>query len=95
MGIKLKVTPQINDGDAVQLVIEQEVSNIKGETSVDVIFATRSVKTTVLAKSGETIIIGGLINEEVSETVQKVPLLGDIPLLGHLFKSTKSSTEKT
>ena len=94
VGIKLKVTPQINDGDAVQMVIEQEVSNIKGETSVDVIFATRSVKTTVLAKSGETIIIGGLINEEVSETVQKVPLLGDIPFLGHLFKSTKSSTEK-
>jgi len=94
VGIKLKVTPQINDGDAVQLVIEQEVSNIKGETSVDVIFATRSVKTTVLAKSGETIIIGGLIDEQVSESVSKVPLLGDIPWLGHLFKSTKSSTEK-
>jgi general secretion pathway protein D len=94
VGIKLKVTPQINNGDAVQMVIEQEVSNIKGETSVDVIFATRSVKTTVLAKSGETVIIGGLINEEVSETVQKVPLLGDIPFIGHLFKSTKSSTVK-
>ncbi|PKF61837.1 type II secretion system protein GspD [Psychromonas sp. psych-6C06] len=94
VGIKLKVTPQINDGDAVQLVIEQEVSNIKGETSVDVIFATRSVKTSVLAKSGETIVIGGLIDEKVSESVSKVPLLGDIPWLGHLFKSTKSSTEK-
>jgi general secretion pathway protein D len=94
VGIKLKVTPQINDGDAVQLVIEQEVSNIKGETSVDVIFATRSVKTTVLAKSGETIIIGGLIDEQVSESVSKVPLLGDIPWVGNLFKSTKSSTEK-
>ncbi|MCP5078109.1 MAG: type II secretion system secretin GspD [Psychromonas sp.] len=94
VGIKLKVTPQINEGDAVQLVIEQEVSNIKGKTSVDVIFATRSVKTSVLAKSGETIIIGGLIDEKVNETVDKVPLLGDLPLLGHLFKSTKSSTEK-
>ncbi len=94
VGIKLKVTPQINEGDAVQLVIEQEVSNIKGKTSVDVIFATRSVKTSVLAKSGETIIIGGLIDEKVNESVDKVPLLGDLPLLGHLFKSTKSSTEK-
>lgn len=94
IGIKLKVTPQINDGDAVQLVIEQEVSNIKGQTSVDVIFATRSVKTTVLAKSGETVIIGGLIDEQVSESVDKVPLLGDIPWIGNLFKSTKSSTEK-
>ena len=94
VGIKLKVTPQINDGDAVQLTIEQEVSNIQGSTSVDVIFATRSVKTTVLAKSGETIIIGGLIDEAVSETVEKVPLLGDIPLLGYLFRSTKSGTSK-
>lgn len=94
IGIKLKVTPQINEGDAVQLVIEQEVSTIKGETSVDVIFATRSVKTTVLAKSGETIIIGGLIDEKVSESVEKVPILGDIPYLGYLFKSTKTSTEK-
>ena len=94
IGIKLKVTPQINEGDAVQMVIEQEVSTIKGQTSVDVIFATRAVKTTVLAKSGETVVIGGLIDDNVNETVDKVPLLGDIPLLGHLFKSTKSSTEK-
>ena len=94
IGIKLTVTPQINEGDAVQMVIEQEVSNIKGQTSVDVIFATRAVKTTVLAKSGETVVIGGLIDEDVDETVDKVPLLGDIPLLGYLFKSTKSSTEK-
>jgi general secretion pathway protein D len=94
IGIKLKVTPQINEGDAVQMAIEQEVSTIKGQTSVDVIFATRAVKTTVLAKSGETVVIGGLIDDNVNETVDKVPLLGDIPLLGHLFKSTKSSTEK-
>ena len=94
VGIKLKVTPQINEGDAVQLVIEQEVSNIKGSTSVDVIFSTRSVKTSVLAKSGETIVIGGLIDEKVIESVDKVPLLGDIPFLGFLFRSTKSSTQK-
>ncbi|MBB1273862.1 type II secretion system secretin GspD [Psychromonas sp. SR45-3] len=94
VGIKLKVTPQINEGDSVQMVIEQEVSNIKGKTSVDVIFATRAVKTTVLAKSGETIVIGGLIDETVNETVDKVPLLGDIPYLGQLFRSTKSSTKK-
>lgn len=94
VGVKLTVTPQINQGDSVQLVIEQEVSNIQGQTSVDVIFATRSVKTTVMAKSGETIIIGGLINETVSESVDKVPILGDIPYLGWLFRSTISSTEK-
>lgn len=94
VGIKLKVTPQINEGDSVQMTIEQEVSSIQGQTSVDVVFATRSVKTTVLAKSGETIVIGGLIDEAVNETIDKVPLLGDIPYLGWLFRSTKSSTEK-
>jgi len=94
VGIKLKVTPQINEGDSVQMVIEQEVSTIKGQTSVDIIFATRAVKTTVLAKSGETVIIGGLIDEEVNESEDKVPFLGDLPVIGHLFKSTKSSKEK-
>lgn len=95
IGTKLKVTPQINEGDSVQMVIEQEVSTIKNDSSaVDVIFATRAVKTTVLAKSGETIVIGGLIDENVNESVQKVPLLGDIPWLGHLFRSTQSETEK-
>jgi len=94
VGVKLTVTPQINQGDSVQLVIEQEVSNIQGQTSVDVIFATRAVKTTVMAKSGETVIIGGLINEEVNESEDKIPLLGDIPYLGALFRSTQSTTEK-
>lgn len=94
VGIKLSVTPQINDGDTVQLKIEQEVSNVQGKTSVDIIFSTRSVKTTVMAKSGETIIIGGLINDEVSESEDKIPWLGDIPYLGVLFRSTQSSTEK-
>ncbi|WP_028863420.1 type II secretion system secretin GspD [Psychromonas aquimarina] len=95
VGIKLKVTPQINEGDAVQLVIEQEVSSVKPDTdAADVVFSTRSVKTTVLAKSGETIVIGGLIDDKVTESVSKVPLLGDIPYLGHLFRSTANKTEK-
>ncbi len=95
VGIKLKVTPQINKGGTIKMVIEQEVSSIQGATTVDIIFATRSLKTTVLAKSGETIILGGLIGEEVNETLEKVPWLGDIPLLGWLFRSTISSTEKS
>ena len=95
VGIKLKVTPQINKGDTVKLNIEQEVSSIQGSTSVDIIFATRSVKTTVLAKSGATIVLGGLIAEEVSESVSKVPWLGDLPYIGWLFRSTISSTEKS
>ena len=95
VGIKLKVTPQINKGDTVKLNIEQEVSSVQGSTSVDIIFATRSLKTTVLAKSGATIVLGGLIAEEVSESVEKVPWLGDLPLIGWLFRSTISSTDKS
>jgi len=94
VGIKLKVTPQINEGDAVQLTIEQEVSQVLGSTSVDVTFAKRQVNTTILADSGQTVVIGGLLDEQVIESVSKVPWLGDIPWIGNLFKSTSSSTKK-
>ena len=97
VGIKLKVTPQINEGNAVQLKIEQEVSGVKpgtAGTAVDVIFSKRSVTTTVMVDDGQIVVIGGLIDEDVQETESKVPLLGDIPVLGHLFRSTKSSKSK-
>ncbi|RUO75790.1 type II secretion system secretin GspD [Idiomarina seosinensis] len=94
VGIKLKVTPQINEGDAVQMTIEQEVSSLSGATSVDIIVNKRELKTTVMANDGETIVLGGLIDEDVQESVQKIPLLGDIPFLGKLFSSTSTSTQK-
>ncbi len=94
VGIKLKVTPQINAGDAVKLTIEQEVSSINGRTPVDVTFSTRKVNTSVMVKTGDTVVIGGLLDENVQESVSKVPLLGDIPILGHLFRSTSSKKVK-
>ncbi|MCH1919929.1 type II secretion system secretin GspD [Shewanella sp. A3A] len=94
VGVKLKVVPQINEGTSVKLTIEQEVSNVNGNTSVDVTFATRRLTTTVMADSGQIVVLGGLINEEVQESVQKVPLLGDIPLLGQLFRSSNSRKTK-
>lgn len=94
VGIKLNIKPQINEGNAVKLLIEQEVSNINGSTPVDVTFATRKVKTSVMVGSGDTVVIGGLIDKDVQESVSKVPLLGDIPLLGALFRSTKSAVKK-
>lgn len=94
IGIKLKVTPQINEGNAVQLVIVQEVSSLSGATSVDIIVNKRELKTTVIAEDGETIVLGGLIDEDVQESVQKVPLLGDIPFLGKLFSSTSTTSQK-
>ena len=57
----LKVTPQINEGNAVQMVIEQEVSKVEGQTSLDVVFGERKLKTTVLANDGELIVLGGLM----------------------------------
>ncbi|CAD5247621.1 general secretory pathway component, cryptic [Alteromonas sp. 38] len=94
VGIKLKVTPQINEGDAVQLLIEQEVSSVSGATSVDISINKREIKTTVIVDDGGTIVLGGLIDEDVQESVSKVPLLGDIPILGNLFKSTSTSKRK-
>ncbi len=94
VGIKLRVTPQVNEGNAVQLVIKQEVSSVSGATGVDIGINKKEIKTTVMADSGDTVVLGGLIDEDVQESVQKVPLLGDIPILGHLFKSTRNSTRK-
>ncbi len=94
VGIKLKVTPQINEGDAVQLLIEQEVSSISGATSVDIITNKREIKTSVIVDDGGTIVLGGLIDDDVQESVSKVPILGDIPFIGHLFKSTTTSKTK-
>ncbi|GAA0305491.1 type II secretion system secretin GspD [Psychrosphaera haliotis] len=94
VGIKLKVTPQINEGSAVQLLIEQEVSSVSGAVGVDVGINKRSIKTNVLAEDGGTIVIGGLIDEDVQESISKVPLLGDLPILGHLFRSTGTTKRK-
>ncbi|MGI5310171.1 type II secretion system secretin GspD [Rheinheimera sp. WS51] len=94
VGIKLKVTPQINEGNAVQLTIEQEVSSIGGATAVDITINKREIKTTVMADDGATVVLGGLIDEDVQESESKVPLLGDIPILGHLFKSTSVTKQK-
>jgi len=94
VGIKLKVTPQVNEGTGVQLTIEQEVSSVIGATGVDISIDKRTISTTVMADNGATIILGGLINEDVQESVQKVPILGDIPIIGHLFKSTVNTKRK-
>ena len=97
IGGKLTVRPQINEGNAVKMYINQEVSSIfgpLGEMSTDLITNKRNIKTTVLVEDGETIVLGGLIDDDVQESVKKVPFLGDIPLLGRLFKTTSISRTK-
>ncbi len=78
----------------MKLMIEQEVSGRAGEIEGNPIVSKREIKTTVMADDGATVVLGGLIDEDVQESVSKVPLLGDIPLLGQLFRSNKSEKKK-
>ena len=98
VGTKLTVTPQINEGDSVLLNIEQEVSSVgkqaDGTAGLGPTFDTRTVKNAVLVKSGETVVLGGLMDTQTLEEISKVPLLGDIPVLGYLFRSTSNTTTK-
>ncbi|HET6654680.1 MAG TPA: type II secretion system secretin GspD [Gammaproteobacteria bacterium] len=96
VGITLEITPQINKGDTVSLKIHQTVSSIAGSSSgaVDLITNNREIQTTVIARNGQIIVLGGLMQNNLRESVQKVPLLGDIPLIGNLFKYRSSSNTK-
>ncbi len=95
VGITLKIKPQINEGNAVIMQIEQEVSSISEDAqAADLITNKRSVKTKVLVRDGQVIVLGGLIEDRINESEQKVPLLGDIPYLGALFRSKSSNVEK-
>jgi general secretion pathway protein D len=95
VGIKLIFTPQINEGDAVQLTIEQEVSSLSPSTSAaDIITNKRTITTSVLVNDGATIVLGGLIDDQVIEQSAKVPLLGDIPFFGRLFRSDSTTKSK-
>ena len=93
VGIKLEVTPQINEGSSVILNIKQEVSGVAGviTSGIDLITNKRVIETTVLVDNGQIIVLGGLIDEDTQESVSKVPVLGSIPLLGKLFQSSSST----
>jgi type IV pilus secretin PilQ/predicted competence protein len=98
VGVTLKVTPHINNDDFVTMVIEPEVSSASRSSffpdeAVDT--RKRTAKTTVMAQDGETIVIGGLLRKDINETHFKVPILGDIPLLGRLFRKSIESETST
>jgi len=95
VGLTLRVTPQVNEGDTIKLDLEQETSSvIPGSEVTGITTRKRSIKTSVLVDDGGILVLGGLIQETVSEGESKVPLLGDIPLLGSLFRSTSSNKSK-
>ncbi len=100
IGVMLKVKPQINKGDSVLLEIRQEVSSIADSSTVNThnlgsVFNKRVVNNAVLVKSGETVVVGGLLDKKSSTIVNKVPFLGDLPLIGWLFRQTKEKVEKS
>ena len=97
VGTILKITPQITDDGTVLLKIEQEVSSLikSAIATVDVQTSKRVINTRVLANDGEIIVLGGLISDTVTESEQRVPLLGAIPVLGNLFRTRSSTKDKT
>ncbi len=93
VGITLDITPSINQNGLVELSISQEVSNQGADVGGGPSINRRSIQTKVLADSGDTIYLGGLIKQDTNNTENKVPLLGDIPLLGNLFKYQKQKQD--
>jgi general secretion pathway protein D len=106
IGITLRVEPQITEGDTLRMEIFQEISNIDpslttqvagsaGAAQTGVALSTRKVENNVVVADGETVVIGGLISDNYRDTVDKVPWLGDIPILGWAFKTTSRQLAKT
>lgn len=97
VGVSLKVKPQINEGDNIKMEIEQEVSDVSPTTvsgATDITTNLRSIKTTVLVEDGQTLVLGGLIDDQLNDTLEKVPFLGDVPILGSLFRFRTTSKSK-
>ncbi|MDC0948113.1 type II secretion system secretin GspD [Gammaproteobacteria bacterium] len=98
VGLTLKIKPQINEGDEVRLEIEQETSNVTNSASdvgaVDIITNERTIKTVVQVADGDVIVLGGLSQDDTTDTITKIPGLGDLPLIGGLFRSKQKSAVK-
>jgi general secretion pathway protein D len=97
VGVKLAITPQINEGDSLLLKISQEISNIASSAAgaVDLITNERIIETTVIVEDGQVLVLGGLLEDVLRESEQRVPILGSIPILGALFRTQQSDLVKT
>jgi general secretion pathway protein D len=97
VGITLRILPRVNAGDTIRLQVNQEASSIASAAvsgASDLITNRRAINTTVLADNGETIVLGGLISDDYQDVRQQVPILGDIPIVGELFKSRRETRQK-
>ena len=99
IGTKVKITPHLNDSDEVRLEVAEEISDITGQQPIGslgaVPFAKRTATTQLVVKDQQTVVIGGLMRSRVARTDTKIPLLGDIPVLGALFRSRSSTLQKS
>ena len=96
VGVILNITPHINEENFIRLKISQQVTKLtSAATTTTPTTLKRTAKTTVVVKDNETVVIGGLVGDSTEEDTYKVPLLGDIPILGWLFKTHSTSREKT
>ncbi|MFH1831019.1 MAG: type II secretion system secretin GspD [Pseudomonadota bacterium] len=96
-GLTLEITPQISEGDSVRLEIHHKLSNFTGDPGPTGAApqTKREITTTVMAMDGQTVVLGGLMEDVVTHDKSKIPILGDIPILGWLFRSTRSSNSKS
>lgn len=94
VALTLQIKPQINEGNAVQLEIVQEIQNVLENTPQGPVTSKRNIKTNVLVEDGQILVLGGLIDDQLNESIQKVPGLGDIPLLGNLFRYRNTTKRK-
>jgi general secretion pathway protein D len=95
VGLTLRIKPQVSEGGTVRLQVYQEASSVRANTDAGVVTDKRAIESTVLVDDGQIIAIGGLIQDDVRTSVEKVPLLGDIPGLGLLFRYETRSQSKT
>ncbi len=96
VGLTLRIKPQITEGSAIKMEIFQEVSSVAPRNEArDIVTNTRSLQTTVVAEDNRMIVLGGLIQDDISQNRQKIPLLGDIPILGNLFSYRRNTRNKT
>jgi len=99
IGTKVKITPHLNDSDEVRLEVQEEISDLTGQQPIGTLgavpFSKRTAQTQLVVKDQQTVVIGGLVRNRVARTDTKIPLLGDIPVLGALFRSSSTSLQKT
>jgi general secretion pathway protein D len=99
IGTKVKIVPHLNDSDEVRLEVTEEISDVTGQQPIGTLgvvpFSKRTAQTQLVVKDQQTVVIGGLVRNRIARTDTKIPLLGDIPVLGALFRSRSSAMQKS